>query len=155
MDRGSVRGNLMVISRPRGEDRLDDEIAAWKRAGIGVMASLLERSEAAELELSGEPEAANSKGIHFISFPIPDRGIPTSQMDAVSLFTKISDLLGRGQNVGIHCRQGVGRSGLIATGVLVRSGVDVDEALKTVSAARGVRVPETEGQLEWIRQLPF
>ena len=152
--RGPWRGNLAVVSRPRGGDWLEDEARAWKRAGIGVIVSLLENGEAADLGLTKELDVAESNRIRFISFPIPDRGVPGSQKDALSFLATIASLLEKGQNVGIHCRQSVGRSGLIAAGLLVRSGMDVDKAISTVSAARGLKVPETDGQLQWIKHLP-
>jgi len=151
---GPWRGNLAVVSRPRGGDWLEDEARGWKRAGIGVIVSLLENSEAEALDLTKELKVAESNSIRFISFPIPDRGVPGSQKDALSFLAAIASLLEKGQTVGIHCRQSVGRSGLIAAGLLVRSGMDVDKAVAAVSAARGLKVPETDGQLRWIKHLP-
>jgi protein-tyrosine phosphatase len=66
----------------------------------------------------------------------------------------MTTILEDGRNVAIHCRQSVGRSGLIAAGLLVTSGTDVDKAVRLVSAARGQIVPETDVQLQWIRHLP-
>lgn len=151
---GATRGRLAVITRPRGGDWLEDEAGGWQRAGVDVVVSLLEEDEAAQLELAREAGVAQSKDIQFISFPIPDRGVPASMPAAVALLKKIADALERGKNVAIHCRQGVGRSGLIAAGVLVNSGVGVEEAIETVSAARGQAIPETAAQLQWIHQLP-
>jgi hypothetical protein len=80
---GPWRGRLAVVARPRGGDWLEDEAAGWKRAGLHVVVSLLERAEATELDLTNEQEVAESNGIRFISFPIPDRGVPVSQKDAL------------------------------------------------------------------------
>jgi protein-tyrosine phosphatase len=123
---GPWRGNLAVVPRPRGGDWLEDEARAWQQAGIGVIVSLLETDEAAGLDLAKEPDAAKSNNIRFISFPIPDRGVPASQENALSFLAAIASILDDGQNVAIHCRQSVGRSGLIAAGLLVRSGMDAD-----------------------------
>jgi hypothetical protein len=68
---GPWRGNLAVVSRPRGGDWLEDEARAWKRAGIGVIVSLLENGEAAELDLTKELDVAESNSIRFISFRSP------------------------------------------------------------------------------------
>ena len=150
---GPWRGNLAVVSRPRGGDWLEDEVRAWQQARIGVIVSLLETDEAAELDLAKEPEVAKSNNIRFISFPIPDRDVPTSQKNALSFLAAIASILDEGQNVAIHCRQGVGRSGLIAASLLVRSGMDADKAVAAVSTARGVEIPETDRQLQWIKHL--
>ena len=119
-----------------------------------VIVSLLEADEAAQLDLVDEAKAAGANGIRFISFPIPDRGVPASAPAAVSLIAAISDALERGNNVAVHCRQGLGRSGLIAAGVLASAGIDPERAIKAVSSARGQTVPETPDQRSWIRRLP-
>jgi len=151
---GPWRGKLAVASRPRGGDWLDDEISGWQKAGLDVVVSLLENQEAAHFELNHEGDVAESKGIRFVSFPIPDRGVPASTRDALSLFTTIAAALEEGKNIVVHCRQGIGRSGLIATGVLLASGMGVDKALEVVGAARGEATPETHAQLRWIKGLP-
>jgi protein-tyrosine phosphatase len=142
-----------VASRPRGGDWLEDEIKGWRKAGLDVVVSLLEKDEAAQFELIYEGDVAESKGLRFISFPIPDRGVPASTREALSLFSEIATALEEGKNVAVHCRQGIGRSGLIAAGVLLTSGVSVDKGLEVASAARGEAIPETPAQLQWIRHL--
>jgi len=138
------------LAWPRGGDWLEDEAAGWSRAGIEVVVSLLEADEAAQLGLDREAQAAESNRIRFISFPIPDRGVPVSTRDALVALTDIRDELELGRNVAIHCRQSIGRSGLIAVRVLVICGVPPGDAVDVVSSARGLTVPETPGQLQWI-----
>jgi len=151
---GPWAGRLAVITRPRGGDWLEDEIGGWKRAGLDLVVSLLEDDEANQLELADEDTTARSRGIRFISFPIPDRSVPASLPDAVGLLREIAKALREGRNVAVHCRQGVGRSGMIASGVLVMSGAEPRKAIEVVSAARGQNVPETPTQLRWIQSLP-
>jgi hypothetical protein len=67
---------------------------------------------------------------------------------------RITGFLEEGKNVAVHCRQGVGRSGLIAAGALMSSGIATEEAIDLVGIARGLTVPETPDQLEWLRHLP-
>ena len=121
--------------------------------GVDVVVSLLEKEEAAQLELADEGPTAESEKVHFISFPNTDRGVPTSTPAALSLLRNIAEALEEGRNVAVHCRQGVGRSGSIAAGVLMTSGIGVEKAIEIVSAARGQTVPETPEQLQWIHQL--
>jgi protein-tyrosine phosphatase len=106
------------------------------------------------LELSQEGAAAELKNIQFIAFPIPDRGVPASTQDALSLLSNLAALLAEGKNVAVHCRQSVGRSGMVAAGLLVTSGISADEAIDVVGAARGQVIPETPEQLRWIKHLP-
>ena len=53
---------------------------------------------------------------------------------------------------GVHCRQGLGRSALLAACVLVVGGVDVPTAIDRLTKARGCAVPETAEQREWIER---
>ena len=151
---GRWRGRLAVATRPRGGDWLEDEISSWRKAGLDVVISLLEENEAEQFELGRERAVTESKGLRFVSFPIPDRGVPASTREALALFNSIAAALEEGQNVAVHCRQGIGRSGLIATGVLLTSGMGVEKAIEAVSTARGATVPETSAQLQWIKHLP-
>jgi hypothetical protein len=151
---GPWRGRLGIIPRPRGGDWLGDETAAWREAGVDVVVSLLEPEEAAQLVLEGEAAAAAESGIAFRPFPIPDRGVPASRDAVAELATEVIDALEEGRTVAVHCRQGIGRSGLIAGGVLVAGGVAAATALTTISQARGLEVPETEEQRQWLTDLP-
>ena len=60
-------------------------------------------------------------------------------------------MLEAGQSVAVHCRQGIGRSSLIAALLLVSAGVDPEAALAQISQARGCAVPDTLGQRDWIK----
>jgi hypothetical protein len=90
---GPWRGRLAVVTRPRGGDWIEDEVEGWRRSGLEIVVSLLEKDEAAQLELGDERDAAESKSIQFISFPIPDRGVPASTPAALSLLRNISSAL--------------------------------------------------------------
>jgi protein-tyrosine phosphatase len=152
---GPWRGRLAVVARPRGGEWLADELAGWRSAGIDVVVSLLEGNEAIQLELLQEPALSLANEMQFVSFPIPDRGLPASTPSALALLASLGRALDEGKNVAVHCRQGIGRSGLIAAGVLAISGVPPEEATKMVSAARGLSVPETSEQRDWVQKLPF
>jgi len=152
---GPWKGQLAIVARPRGGDWLEDEAAAWRSAGVDVVVSLLEPDEAADLGLANESGTAAVQGVRLISFPIPDRDIPASNDDALVLLNEVKALLEQGRTVAVHCRQSVGRSGLIAIGALALAGVSLDKAIATVGTARGQTVPETAEQLRWLRELRF
>jgi protein-tyrosine phosphatase len=151
---GPWRGRLAIAARPRGGDWLPDEASAWRQADIDIVVSLLEDEEAAQLDLVDERQAAEDQTISFVSFPIPDRGVPASFDAAISMIGRIATQLDAGKSVAVHCRQGIGRSGLIAIGVLISSGINAEQAMQIVSSARGISVPETSEQRRWIDQLP-
>jgi protein-tyrosine phosphatase len=150
---GPWPGRLAIATRPRGGDWLEDEASGWRKAAIDVVVSLLESDEEDQLDLLDEPKAARANGIHFVSFPIPDRAVPASLAAAISLMARIAAMLEEGKNVLLHCRQGIGRSGLMAAGILATSGISPGDAIQAVSAARGVAVPETQDQLLWVQGL--
>src|SRR5206468_9601834 len=148
---GPWLGRLGILSRPRGCDWLPDETTAWREAGVDVVVSLLEPDEAMDLVLENEAAAAAASGVEFRPFPIPDRGVPTSRESVADLASEVIDALEEGKSVAVHCRQGIGRSGLIVAGVLSATGIDPVTALKTVAESRGLDVPETEEQRQWLR----
>lgn len=143
-------GRLAVAPRPRGGDWLGDEMRGWHGAGIDVVVSLLTPDEETELDLKGEAAAAQQHGVRFWAFPIPDRDVPASQSAFRDLVSNVVRELSAGRNVAIHCRQGIGRAGLVAASVLIASGIDVDDAVTRVSAARSRPVPETLAQRHWL-----
>ena len=147
---GPWSGRLGIVLRPRGGDWLADETNSWREAGIDRVVSLLERDEQAQLDLQGEADAAAASGVEFTSFPIPDRGIPAPDGSAAELVSHVVEALERGRSVAIHCRQGIGRSALIAGAVLVAEGQDVATALRTIKESRGLDVPETDEQRQWL-----
>jgi hypothetical protein len=133
-------------ARPRGGDWLDGEIGGLAKAGVEVLVSLLTVEEVVELGLCGEC------GIRFISFPIPDRGVPFSILEAQQIVALILADLRAAKTVATHCRMGIGRSVLVAAGLLKSQGIGVDEAFAMISRARGFVVPDTEEQGEWVRE---
>jgi protein-tyrosine phosphatase len=116
--------------------------------------SLLTQEEESELGVLGESVEAAKQGMKFISFPIPDRGIPGSSTAAIEMLEEVLTELQRGKNVLVHCRQGIGRAGMVAASLLVLDGAEPRVAIEEVSRARGVPVPETADQEQWICRLP-
>jgi len=147
---GPWRGKLAIAARPRGGDWLPDDMATWRRAGIDAVLSLLTPDEEKDMKLQDEAGLARSQGMEFDSFPIPDRQIPRSEAKLAEVLERVTHTLSGGKNVVVHCRQGIGRSGLVVACLLVREGMSPGAAVESVSAARGVPVPETPGQREWI-----
>ena len=147
---GMSPGKLAVASRPRGSDWLSDEMSAWRQAGIDVIVSLLTPVEENELELRLEAQQARHAGLEFVSFPIVDRSVPTSAEGLLKLVDRIDKKISQGKKVVIHCRQGIGRSGLVAASLLVSKGLSPGSAFEQLSASRGVPVPETAEQRDWL-----
>ena len=77
-------GRLSTMPRPRGDDWLDEEMAAFRDAGVDVLVCLLTSAEAAELGLAGEGAAAIDAGLEFHAFPIDDLGVRRPCADAAT-----------------------------------------------------------------------
>ncbi|MEK7832801.1 MAG: dual specificity protein phosphatase family protein [Acidobacteriota bacterium] len=143
-------GKLAIVPRPRGGDWLEDEVTGWRQAGLDVIVSLLEDGEAIDLGLELEGEFSRAVGLEFISFPIVDRSVPASRAEAMKLLEELNRLLAAGKSVGVHCRQGIGRSALVTTALLVLDGVSPNTAFQKIGNARGIPVPETDQQRDWV-----
>ena len=145
-------GRLGIMPRPRGGDWLEDEIRSLKMSGVDAVVSLLERDEITELNIAEEKSLCEANGISYFSFPIKDRNIPLSKRDALDFARMLANHLQDGRSMVIHCRQGAGRSALVAACVLVLSGVSVDKVFNLIENARGCSVPDTEEQRIWVVQ---
>jgi protein-tyrosine phosphatase len=143
--------SLAIMPRPRAGDWLEDEIGQWQREGLDTVVSLLEPSEVAELELGAEPGICASLGIEFLSFPIPDRGVPRTVTAFDTFLTPLVTRLRSGASVGVHCRGGIGRSGLTAACILICAGIPYPLTFPAISRARRVKVPDTEQQESWVQ----
>ena len=83
-------------------------------------------------------------------WPIDDLG--AAPIDATLPF--IDGLVGRlraGERLLVHCAAGVGRAGTTAVCILVRLGVPLDDALRTVRESRTMAGPEAGAQLALVR----
>jgi len=149
---GPWPGKLAISARPRGGDWLEDEVAGWRQEGVDVVISLLTPSENEDLELGKECSLSQARGLRFVTFPVEDRGVPTSQEEASKAVAKVNEMLQQGKHVVVHCRHGIGRSGMFTAALLVMSGSTAEAALNLVSQVRGLPVPETPEQREWVRQ---
>ncbi len=138
------------MPRPRGGGWLEDEIQSLKTSGVGAVVSLLEPQEIIELDISQEQVLCEANGISYLSFPIPDRNVPPSKIEALSLARSLSNQLRQGKSLVRHCRQGIGRSALIAACVLALGDLSVDEAFQKIEDARGCSVPDTPEQRAWV-----
>lgn len=148
-------GNLGLMARPRGNDWLFDEIRTLKMYGTDILVSLLEHSELAELELLHEPSICDELSIKFISFPIKDRSIPTNKKDFRTLAGQLNNELEHGRKIVIHCRMGIGRTGMLAAGILMQQGFDANSSFEFLSKVRTLNVPDTNEQIEWMTNTFF
>lgn len=112
-----------------------DAIAAW---GAAAVVTLMEPHELADLGVPMLGEAVTARHMHFVPMPIvdgsvPDRGFETAwQTVGEGLRARLRD----GASILLHCKGGLGRTGMIAARLLVELGVGAEEAMRRVRAAR-------------------
>lgn len=88
-------------------------------------------------------------------FPIPDYDAPGDEEAFLTQIRTAADHLRQGGKLLVHCTAGIGRTGLVATCLLMALGVNQQAALDRVRAA-GSRpeAPEQQALIRWVaRQL--
>jgi protein-tyrosine phosphatase len=143
-------GFVAIMARPSLEAGADASIINIARLGIHQVISLLEHNEARNLGLNTEREQVKAHGMGFMSFPIPDMGLPPSVKEYALLSKKLFNQVNAGVNTLIHCHAGIGRSGLMVAGILLHCDMDPQQAFSYASQMRGIRVPETPEQEQWL-----
>ena len=143
-------GHLSIMARPRGGDWLIDEIKALRESDVNVLVSLLTPAEVSEFDLAEEAPFCRAQEIIYISFPIPDRGVPPFSAQTFTFLEQLRAYLSEGKHIALHCRQGLGRAPLIAASILVFNDIAPELAFDLLSKTRGYPVPETEEQLGWV-----
>jgi protein-tyrosine phosphatase len=129
---GSVRG------------RWERDLAADMRAleeeyETDILVSLMEKHEYRGYQIPELLERDKFGGIEILRFAIEDMGVPQeAESEGFEAFVRdVVQRLGQGQNVVVHCRGGLGRTGTLAACVLVALGrYSADEAIATVREAR-------------------
>ena len=165
VDAGVGRGKIGVTLAPGKSDRfaigrpwardLDKDLDAILAWGARTIVTLLEPHELAHLAITRLGEEVRRRGMDWLHLPIPDVSTPDLQFEAVwpAPSRHLRSRLDAGENILVHCRGGIGRSGMIAARLLAESGVDPDEAIARVRAARPGAI-ETWEQERWARSGP-
>jgi protein-tyrosine phosphatase len=148
----SGSGRLSTMARPRGGAWLLDELHALRRIGVEVLVCALTAAEQIELGLAEEATACRIAGLEFVTIPIPDRGLPDDERALRQVLDHLHTALAGGQHVVVHCRAGIGRASLLAGALLVREGLSPEQAWDLLATARGLPVPDTDQQRQWLQR---
>lgn len=126
-----------------------ESIKAW---GGHTLVSLMEEQE---FDLLGVPDfltrLSKEKDLNWLHLPIQDMQIPDEQFEAdwATIGPQLHHQLNNGKSIVIHCRGGLGRTGLLAARILVEAGVTPVQAVATVRQARE-RSIETYSQEHYV-----
>ncbi|KAH9972519.1 protein-tyrosine phosphatase-like protein [Russula compacta] len=134
------------------------------RAGVRTFIDLTECGELSPYEPHLSEHLARlgipPSEVEYYSFPIPDRCLPRSVGYVRQILSVLRDNASRGRITAVHCRGGIGRTGLVVGCWLVESGAVEDgaaalrfiaEEWKSVEKCRRFpQSPETGGQCDFV-----
>lgn len=149
---------LRIAEVPAGEGMIGfspcpsiGDIAAIRAWGAAAVVTLV---ETAELDLIGVPDLppAIAAAFDWHHLPIRDFCVPDAAFEAAwpGVAPALHAVLAAGGRVLLHCRGGLGRSGMVAALMLIEQGQMAEAAIAAVRAARPGAV-ETEAQERWLK----
>lgn len=120
------------------DDRIENDLQSIRKWGASVVITLLELRELAMLGITGLPDRVLSMNMIWLHLPIMNMGLPDELFEESWKWAgpRLLRLLSEGQRIHIHCKEGVGRSGVVAARLLIEAGIDPDTAMKSVRKAR-------------------
>jgi ADP-ribosyl-[dinitrogen reductase] hydrolase len=125
-------------------------VAAW---GAAAVVSLVEDSELRQLQIWDLEKEVRRRFMEWHYLPIRDVSVPDSGFERswIADAARLQALIGACANVLIHCKGGLGRTGMVAARLLVERGVDPEAAMREVRVVRPNAI-ETPDQENWVRQ---
>jgi hypothetical protein len=153
-----IPGRLLAGEYPIGSDYTDARarLARFREAGINHFIDLTEKGEL--------PAYRHLLQVHtkYQNSPIADTRVPDSAAQVQELLSDIRAAVDAKRQVYLHCRAGIGRTGLIVGCYLADEGGDGKLAIKELNrlwaqsarAASWPTVPQTAEQADYIRRWP-
>jgi ADP-ribosyl-[dinitrogen reductase] hydrolase len=127
--------------------------------GASTVVTLLEAHEFEFLKVSRLGERIQELGMRWIHLPIRDVDIPDRRFEEAwrTAGPDIHHRLRNGEKIVIHCRGGVGRSGLVAGLILVERGCAPRTAVAQVRSARpgAIETPAQEAYVLKAKKQPM
>ena len=148
-----VPGTLYLHSMPGRYEDWPTFLAEVERSRLDLIACLASASEIqAKSPSYGQARLAKLLPCEFRDFPTPDFGVPP--MERLAAFKDFVTGLGAELNGGatllVHCAAGIGRTGIVATCLLLQLGVEREDAVRRVAVAgSGSEVPEQKELIVW------
>jgi len=128
-------------------------LARLLEAGVNSFIDLTQAGEAEPYE-TGLPVS-----IDYLRKPIRDHATPAVPAQMAEILGCVQASLREGRRVYLHCRAGIGRTGMVAGCLLVEQGFSGEGALaelnrlwrQSARASQWPAVPETEEQIDYVR----
>jgi ADP-ribosyl-[dinitrogen reductase] hydrolase len=123
-------------------------------AGVGAFIDLTQPGELLSYEAELPP------GVRYVRRPIPDHGLPEERSQMAAILEALRQALDSPRCVYLHCRAGIGRTGMVAGCFLAEQGLGGEGALEELNrlwqqsarSAQWPSVPETSDQVEYVRR---
>jgi ADP-ribosylglycohydrolase len=139
---------------PRWERNLGDDLDRLAReSATRHLVCLLEEHELAALKIPDLVVQAREREIEVTSFAIVDGDVPADLNLLVGLVQRIRGWAASGSNVVIHCKAGLGRSGVVGGSVLIADGKTAAEAISILHRVRGPNSPENRRQEKFLESV--
>jgi protein-tyrosine phosphatase len=119
------------------DDGIENDLQCICNWGATVIVNLLEAREIVTLGVAALPGRILSRNMTFLHLPMANNVLPDDVFEKKWLLARSRLLHGlqKGERILIHCKEGIGRSGIVAARLLIESGIDADRAIKTVRKA--------------------
>jgi protein-tyrosine phosphatase len=149
----SFPGRLYLHSMPGRYETFQEFLAEARRVGLDLVVCLAADDEVrSKSPAYAAARSARAGSFRILDFPIQDHGVPPDEgrRDLETLVRRISSELRTGRAVLVHCWMGVGRTGTVATCVLLELGLDEVTAVRAVkSAGSGAEVAAQKDLIGW------
>lgn len=123
----------------RAWDRdLGADLAAIREWGATALVSLIENCEFEVLSVPDLAQKIQRTGLEWHHLPIINRDAPYEAFEAQWVISgrQLRQRLRRGERIVLHCKNGLGRTGMIAARLLVEFGEFPEVAVRLVRTAR-------------------
>ena len=147
--------NPGAMTGPWDRDLLTDlkVVSAWRAR---VLITLMEDHELVQLGVPAIGETTRSLGMTWYHLPIRDVSVPDSYFEIAwkRAGAELRQRLIAGARIVIHCKGGLGRTGLIAARLLIELGESPGRALRHVRKERPGAVETREQEDYVLRKVP-
>lgn len=160
---GEGKGRLGLTICPgkkdpaRGWNRdLAEDLAVVRQWGAKAVVTLIEDHEFALLAVPDLGERVAAMGMDWHHLPIRDVDVPDERFEDAWPVSglAVQNCIDAGECVLIHCRGGIGRTGLVAARLLIERGCRPRDAINRVRAVRPGAI-ETSAQEAYVMNTEF
>lgn len=117
---------------------LNQDLDLIKDWGAAAVVTLIPQSELNTLQVGNLGAAVEERDMLWLHLPITEAAVPDTHFERDWLYSglRLRQLLRMGKRILIHCRGGLGRTGLLTARLLVELGLPSQEAVAQVRQAR-------------------